>query len=549
MFHYVFQSKRVVLAYFCLAILTYGCLVMFFQTYGWITEVSLQNQLNAAYQVTFVCVGILATILLLLYALAFVKRYAMFYISRQLRQDVFLKIYSQNIPDYLKQDSGYYVSMLTNDVSTIEDDYFSKLYELLGDVVQIALTLGMIFFLGWQYALIVLLFLIPTLIHPFLLKGALGRHGGYVSATLGEYVGKMSNFIHSFELIRSFRAEKRIEEQFHCQSKKLESTRFRSDRIKSLNAMFMILAIYFLKIGSQLYFIDSAVNGMAMVATVAILFGLANNMGNPAASILDYIASINATKGVRDKILTWIKDAELASNGKELDSDRIEIESKGMSFSYQPEKTIINSLDIQFKSGKKYLILGKSGCGKSTLFKVLQGHYPQYTGELLVNGVPLRDYHVRSIWRHIAMIHQNVFVFHGTFKDNITMLHQEYSEADILSAIEKAKLSDVVSKLPEGINTYVSEGGKNFSGGEKQRIAIARALLSGAKVLLVDEGTSALDNVTAVAIEKMLLELDDVTVIAISHRTNETFVLYDQVFQMEKGQASLISNPEGALNV
>jgi ABC-type multidrug transport system fused ATPase/permease subunit len=198
-----------------------------------------------------------------------------------------------------------------------------------------------------------------------------------------------------------------------------------------------------------------------------------------------------------------------------------------VSFSYKEVPTI-KHINILFERGKKYAIVGKSGSGKSTLLKLLAGYYGNYSGQILVDGNS-------DIQCDCALIHQNVFLFDDTIHNNIT-LGGAYTEHEILAAVQAAGLANVIQNLPDGIDTQVEENGSRFSGGEKQRIAIARAILHRKSVFLVDEATSSLDKETAQIVEESLLSMDNVTCITVTHRRDpEIMRKYDEILEMENG--------------
>ena len=162
------------------------------------------------------------------------------------------------------------------------------------------------------------------------------------------------------------------------------------------------------------------------------------------------------------------------------------------------------------------MLVGPSGGGKSTLLRLLRKYFLPQNGEILIDEIPLKDIRKDQYFANIANIEQNVFIFEDTARNNLT-LYKEYDEADIERAIEMAGLKEFVSGLPEGLDTVIYDNGKNISGGERSRIAIARGLLNNAEIMFLDEPFANLDAETAAAIEKNILDLPGVTVINVSH--------------------------------
>ena len=201
----------------------------------------------------------------------------------------------------------------------------------------------------------------------------------------------------------------------------------------------------------------------------------------------------------------------------------------GVSFSYG-EKEVLHSIDLRVANGESVGVVGASGGGKSTLLKLLSGLYQPQKGRILVDGVSQPE----EIRKHVAMVMQNPMLFPTSIRENITCGH-EIAEKDILAACDAAQLSSWIETLPEGIDTSVGERGGKVSGGQAQRIAIARAIAKNAPIILLDEATSALDSSTG---EAMIAALEKLTVgktvVHVSHRP-ETLKGCHQIFRLEGG--------------
>jgi ABC-type multidrug transport system fused ATPase/permease subunit len=195
----------------------------------------------------------------------------------------------------------------------------------------------------------------------------------------------------------------------------------------------------------------------------------------------------------------------------------------------------LKDIDLKIKKNGKYLIVGPSGGGKSTLLKLFRKYFNPTDGKIYLDGNDLRDVKRESYYKLVANIEQQVFIFEDTVKNNIT-LYKDYSEEEVNSAIDAAGLTDFVAGLPDGLNSVIYDNGKNISGGERSRIVIARALLSKASILFMDEAFASLDMERAREIEKTILGLKDITVINVSHIIfKDTKDLYDRVITVKKG--------------
>lgn len=196
-------------------------------------------------------------------------------------------------------------------------------------------------------------------------------------------------------------------------------------------------------------------------------------------------------------------------------------------------REVIRNLSFRFRAGKHYAVIGKSGCGKSTLLSLLLGYYPNYSGSIRYDGVELRELTREYLGNTVAYVSQDTFLFQDTIQNNITLYHEEYTPQEIEAALEQAGLKELVDSLPEGLSAMVEENGKNFSGGEKQRLSLARALLRKSRVLLLDEFTANLDKETAEKIEKQVMGLKDCLIITVTHRlTPDMLSRYDGILDL-----------------
>ena len=205
-----------------------------------------------------------------------------------------------------------------------------------------------------------------------------------------------------------------------------------------------------------------------------------------------------------------------------------------VSKSYGPGLPAVNHANLHVDKGEFVFIVGNSGSGKSTIIKLLLNNYEVSKGTLYINDIDINTINIENIYQHISIVHQNAPILNDTLKNNITYF-KEYSDNQITEVIEKAGLKDFVNALPENLNTVINENGNNISGGEKQRISIARALLKDADLLIYDEPTSNLDHTTAKEIESILLNIDK-TCFMITHKLDkELLSKFDEILVLKDG--------------
>ena len=208
------------------------------------------------------------------------------------------------------------------------------------------------------------------------------------------------------------------------------------------------------------------------------------------------------------------------------------LELKEVSFAYELGKDILSDRNLVIEPRKKYALLGDSGCGKTTIIKLLTGYSANYRGSITYDNREVRDMNRREFSKLVSVIHQNVYLFDTDIYHNIC-LGEKFSQEELDLALEKSGVSRFLDSLEEGIHTKTGENGGRLSGGQRQRVALARAIIRKTPLLILDEGTSAVDQKTACAIEKQLLKEEELTLITITHHMQpELEVMYDRIIRL-----------------
>lgn len=430
------------------------------------------------------------------------------------------------IAEYEKTGSASYVTAFHQNFSVIEEKVLQNSISLLDSVISIVFAVLVLIWMNPVIAVIsIAAMAIPSFL-PRLFTKALGKATETVMESTTAYNEKVGDLLNGFEVIKTYNAAGEMLPQFWAGAKRLESSR---ERLSSLMAKlyglttFASIAVQFSVMGLAGFF---AVKGYITIGSIVAVTQLTGQVISPAFELSAKIGELKSTKPVLEALRRFSNPKLPQKSVVRPLKDRISL--RNVTFRYG-DRVILNNVSADFEKGKKYAVIGKSGSGKSTLLKLLAGYYPPLEGDICVDeNAALPD--------NIAMIHQNTFLFKDSVRNNLTMW-KPYTEQEIMEAAGKAGLTEFIAGLPQGLDTMVEENGSNFSGGECQRIAIARALLSGKDVLLMDEATSALDEQTANAVERSILALDGVTCISVTHRlAPEARKRYAAVFAMDAGQ-------------
>lgn len=457
-------------------------------------------------------------------------------INTQLKQDVFHALMRKGEAKFTEKNSAVYLSVLNNDVVNLENNYFAKIPEILQNGFVFLTCAGVLCYYNVRIVCLVILTALLPVAVPFLIGEKLSQKTKALYEELENYNRKLKDWLGGFEVIHSFHVEDEVKKRFVKSAETVERQRYEGRRyqnpygILTLLLTYLILSIQ-LVVSAYLVFTGSISERMLLS-----IFYLISSVNNPIREIAYLLLDVKAAIPNARKVETLLNERpeESKKTGEPVKSV-MPLELKEVRFGYTKEKEVLHGVNVCFEKGKKYAIVGSSGCGKSTLLKLLANYYKDYEGEILIGKQELRTIDRKSLSRKMAMIHQNVFLFEDTLRANITMF-QEYPDEEIKAAVKKAGLEKIVEDNPLGIEQMVCENGNNFSGGEKQRIAIARAILTRAEVLLLDEATSSLDAELSMQIEELILSQKETTILNVTHRFHESILKqYDCILTMHQG--------------
>ena len=272
------------------------------------------------------------------------------------------------------------------------------------------------------------------------------------------------------------------------------------------------------------------------VGSVVALIALIENAYTPIAifNVLYVQYKLDKASYKRFEEFLGLKDDDQLRNGNAINADVGEIAIKNLSFQYG-ERKIIDDLSLSIKKGEKIAFVGESGSGKSTLIRILLGLLKYNQGEVRLGDMELKEICLNNLYDRVSYLSQDAPVFDGTIKENL-VFEKQVSEEQMLGALSEVQLSHLVENLAEGLNTEIGEKGTCLSGGEKQRLALARLWFEDSELVILDEATSAMDNLTEENVMKSVMQkMKDKTVIAIAHRLN-SIVGFDRIILFKEGR-------------
>ncbi|NLX61911.1 MAG: ABC transporter ATP-binding protein [Tissierellia bacterium] len=437
-------------------------------------------------------------------------------------------VFNKNISEFQKDNIGKYISAITNDINTIENNYVIGIYEILINIIYFIVAIGVIIYVSPMALVLGLTIGITSSAVAVILNRPIQRHHMQRSELYEKYTAYIKEVLSAFHIIKSNNLNSKVRKDFYDKSYGIQEKGYVIDKIETYITALQNLTIYislFLLLGITSYM---AIKGKITFGGVVLVINNIERIMNPVMIIGERLPKMLATKKLFEKIDESLENKDNYVETVELESFNDGIQFKDVSFAYD-DGYILDNVNISLKKGKKYLIVGPSGGGKSTFLKLLRKYFLPNKGRILIDGKDLKDVRKESYFKHISNVEQDVFLFEDTLRNNIS-LYKDYSDEEILEAIEKAGLKDFVRSLPQGLDSMIYDNGKNISGGEKSRIAIARSLLQKSDIMLLDEAFASLDSKTAKEIENTLLNLKDITLVNVSHVVfKENRSKYDQV--------------------
>lgn len=455
-----------------------------------------------------------------------------------LKNQIFTKIIYRSINVFNEENSAKSISLLTNDINILEQDYYTNLFELLTNLVGFIIATIALIRLNIYIALFIFILELIPLSMPVVFGKSLSKHKNKYSDSIGLFTVKIKDIFSGFEVVKGFNIEKRILKDYSISNGEAELARYRYNIFAGITdslALAFGLIMFLGTIGLSGYFV---INGKMTIGYMIAATQLMNNIVNPLVALSSRLNRLKSTKLIEDKINDILNKEDGSVEGISKNSFDDKICFNNVSFSYDGEKNVLKNVNFTIEKGRKYAIVGNSGGGKSTVLKLLLRYYDNFSGDILIDGIDNRNIKAEDLYKLVTIIHQNIYMFDSSIKDNIT-LFEGYDDTDVENAIKKAGLGALINKLDHGINSAVGENGCNLSGGEKQRIAIARAIIKNTPILVIDEATSSLDNETSYNIENSILNIPDLTCIVVTHKLNEDILKrYDEILVLKDGTLS-----------
>ena len=453
----------------------------------------------------------------------------------QYKESVIKKLLQKSYSDFSLANSGTYLSVLTNDCERIQEKYLKKIFDFVQDVLMLVSSLALMIYYSPLLTVIALVISVLPIACSILTANGIATREEQVSKSNESYTALTKDVLNGVSVIKSFKAEQEVIDRYKNQSKELEHTKnLREKTMTTVSALGTISSLAtqlgVLLVGAWMV---NAHVGIITAGMVLAFTNLMNGVLQPISSLPQMLGEMKGAKKLVSKMADYMSNAK-EDSGEIIDDSIKSIVLQDVSYSYDADHKVLKNVSLSLQAGKSYAIVGPSGAGKSSLINLLMGYYKDYKGSVQLNNHELSNVSKSSLYDKTTLMQQSVFMFDASILDNIT-LFKPFQDVEVDRVIHLAGLDDLVAA--KGKDYQCGENGSHLSGGEKQRIAIARSLLKKSEILLVDEATSALDNETSANVTQSILDLQGILRLVVTHRLDaNSLKQYDEILVMKSGE-------------
>lgn len=460
-------------------------------------------------------------------------------IITRLRSDMYNKILALPIGYFTEKRKGDIISRMTNDIAEIEGSVVGVLDGMIKDPLTVIGYLAFLVIISPQLSLFLLVLLPVTGILIGRISRKLKKQSQEAADKLGEGLSILDETLGGLRVIKAFLAEKILSTRFHSVNDDLFEVRKKmgarrdlaSPLTEVLGVMVLCTILYF---GGRLVIGGNGLSGQELMGYIASFAMLINPAKNISSSFFNIQKGSAALKRV-EEILSAPVVVDENPNGKKLTSFDRQIEFRNVSFAYE-DAVILDNVNLVIEKGKTIALVGSSGAGKSTLADMIPRFHDVTGGEVLIDGVNIKDYSLSSVREQMSIVTQEPILFNDTIAHNIALGQENVPEAEIVQAAKIANAHNFIMQKEEQYDTNIGDRGSKLSGGERQRLTIARAVLKNPPILILDEATSSLDTESERLVQDAINNMmQNRTSIVIAHRLS-TIRHADEIIVLQKGR-------------
>lgn len=502
------------------------------------------SEINDLLKLVLIAFGVLASSQVIMV----LEQYINSWISQRIIYDMRNEMYDhlQHMPHsfFTNEKQGDIITRMNSDINGVSTVISGTLTSLVSNTLTVASSVFYLFYTDWRLAIVGLLVL-PALILPTKQVGK--KRWELVSLAqekqdeLNQHINETLSVSGSM-LVKLFTKEKTEYEKFRSINEETTKITIREHRAGSwfhvVLGMFIQIAPLMIYFAGGFLIIGKIDKGLT-VGDITVVVALVNRLYQPVRQLLDIEVSFVRSLALFTRIFEYLDrkcEIENPENPVKPSLDNASVELKNVKFYYEETKSVLKNVSFYVPDGKMYAIVGTSGAGKSTIIGLIPRLYDVIDGSVMVAGEDVRNYDLNYLRTNIGTVTQDTYLFNGTILENLLYAKPDATKEEIEEACRVANIYDFITGLPDGFDTIVGNRGLKLSGGEKQRVSIARVILKNPKILILDEATSSLDSVSESLIQSALDRvMENRTSIVIAHRLS-TVMAADKIMLLENGE-------------
>lgn len=494
-------------------------------------------------QLLYIAIGMIVVFLFIRTPMEYVRQFCIHKannsIINKLRKDAFQKVHSLDAKYFVDNKSGEIGNRFFDDIEKVRGFLTAVFGNIWIEMIVLLFVTVVMLTLNVQLTLIAVL----LVGFQFILAHILSKKFKISTRKMMHYRSVMSGFI--FEKVQGaflsklFASEQRDKDELDQHLLHFDKL---TDKHAKINAIMLAsvnvlsdMTPFIVAIIATIF----VINGNLTVGSLLAFFAYVDKMRTPVAALVNAYPTITEGSVALQKIFSFFHTPSTIKekvNPIDLKQFTYSIQFRNVSFAYDGTNNIIQNISLTIEKGKTYAFVGESGGGKSSILKLLLRMYDVTNGEVLIDGLNIKDYSISTLRKTMGVVTQDNFLYSTSIKDNIKMAKLDATDDEIISAAKKAFAHNFISSLPKGYETTIGERGIKLSGGQKQRVALARVFLKDPSLIILDEATSALDNESEKLVQESINQFDnDKTIIMIAHRLS-TILNADTIFVVKNGE-------------
>ena len=452
----------------------------------------------------------------------------------KLRMEVYEHIISMSQRQFNQMPVGSLVTRVVSYTASLSDLFTNILVNLLKNILLIVGVYAFMFFISWKLSLVMLIFIAVVFVISYFFRKIIHK----IFQQERQYISDLNAFLNEnlsgMKIIQIFNQEIKKSKQFEVRNEKLRKTRYKVLVAFGIYRP-LVSFIYFLAIATTFTF---ALETIISSAEVVAFYLYLSKFFNPIQNIADQINGIQRAVTASERLFNLLDvkpDVVDEEDAIEIDHIDGKIEFKNVWFAYKEDEWILKDVSFVIEPKQTVAFVGATGAGKTTILGLIVRNYEIQKGQILIDGVDIKKIKIKSLRHAIGQMLQDVFLFSGTVKNNITLYDDSYSEDEIKKTCEYVNANQFIDKLENGYEQEVIERGENFSQGQRQLLSFARTVLHTPQILILDEATANIDTETEVLIQKSLEKMRNIgTMLVVAHRLS-TIQKADNIIVLQKG--------------